>query len=35
MKMKGNINKDMAKRMKRKESLDLELGNSHLALKID
>jgi len=35
VKMKGNINKDMAKRMKRKESLDLELGSSHLALKID
>jgi predicted HTH domain antitoxin len=33
--MKANINKDMAKRMKRKESLDLELGSSHLALKID
>jgi len=29
----GNINKEMEKRMKRKENLDLELGGYHLALK--
>jgi hypothetical protein len=33
--MKRNINNNMANIMKRKESLDLELGSNQLALKID
>jgi hypothetical protein len=35
MKMKGNINKEMAKKMKRKESLDLKLRGNQPTSKID
>jgi hypothetical protein len=33
--MKGNISKEMAKKVKRRESIKLELGGNQLALKID
>ncbi len=33
--MKGNISKEMAKKMKRRKSIKLELGGKQLALKVD
>ncbi len=35
VKMKGNINKEMVERMKRKQSLDSKVGGNELALKIN
>ncbi len=35
VKMKGNISKEMAKKMKRRKSIKLELGGKQLALKVD
>ncbi len=35
MKIKGNISKEMAKKVKRRKSIKLELGGNQLALKID
>jgi hypothetical protein len=33
--MKGNISKEMTKKMKRRKSLKFELGNNQAALKFD
>jgi hypothetical protein len=33
--MKGNINKEMVEKIKRKESLEFELGGSQATLKFD
>ncbi len=35
VKMKGNISKEMTKKMKRRKSLKFELGNNQAALKFD
>jgi hypothetical protein len=35
VKVKGSINKERAKKMKRKKSLKLKLSNSQVALKFD